>query len=52
MFFCSNEPHYSFYNWIDWKVPVNQRKQGGQFRDVVAWHPATTPAAATTQPMK
>jgi hypothetical protein len=39
LFFRIDHPQYSFYN-SDGSLPVQDRKNGGQFRDVASWVPA------------
>ena len=53
LFFATDQPHYSFYNGDGTSRPVNEQKQGGQFRDVAGWAPmqGSHPAPAT-QPLR
>ena len=49
LFYSTSEPQYS---WDPGFGPDNHRKQGGQFRDVTLWSPATPNPAPTTRPLE
>ena len=38
-----DEPQYGFYQSDGSHLPPNQRKQGGQFRDIARWQPQPLP---------
>ncbi|MDB5323249.1 MAG: hypothetical protein JWN40_4880 [Phycisphaerales bacterium] len=47
-----DEPQYGFYQGDGTQLPPNQRKQGGQFRDVTAWQPRPLkPGDPTVKPL-
>jgi hypothetical protein len=48
MFYRIDEPQYGFYVDDGSGLPLNQRKQGGQFRDVTLWQPRNIPKGQPT----